>query len=317
MMELTEEPRPLTTQRRNVPPHVAAAVSRALERLPADRFASAHEFADALNHPSSDFSIAPTPRAAPEKRRRWMALGIATLAVFLLGIGGWDLMRPTAAIRVIRYALALDSTESIAADAPYWGRLDISRDGSRLAYLGGPPGQILIRPRNQLHATVLAGTEGALTPFFSPDGQYVGFLTYKSVPDLRFVSVNGGPTVVVTDSLVSVAGASWGRDGFIYTDAPGPTSLTRVEARQGAVPKPFTVLDTARGEIDHTWPNVLPNGKGVLFTDAFGPKQGQRNKSLLSIAVAEIPSGKHRVIVDDGMYARYAASGHLLYVTAN
>ena len=115
---------------------------------------------------------------------------------------------------------------------------------------------------------------------------------------------------------MSVAGASWARDGYIYIDTRGPMSLTRVEAKQGATPELFTALDTAAGEVDHTWPDVLPNGKGVLFTDTFGTRN-ESQASRFSIAVAEIPSGKHHVIVKDGMYARYAASGHLLYVTAS
>jgi serine/threonine-protein kinase len=112
-----------------------------------------------------------------------------------------------------------------------------------------------------------------------------------------------------------MAGASWGRDGFIYADGKGQISLVRVEAKPGALPKRFTVLDSARGEIDHTWPDVLPNGKGVVFTDTFRGKGGQN--STFAVAVADIPSGKHRVIINNAMYARYAASGHLLYVTTD
>ncbi|MFL5483671.1 MAG: protein kinase domain-containing protein [Gemmatimonadaceae bacterium] len=314
---MTQEPRPLTSQRRSVPLHVASAVSRALEKVPADRFASAHEFAEALNNPSSVTASTPRREAVATDRTKWMLYGAASLAGLFLGISIWALARPASPRAVVRYSIAFDSAEALAPDAPYWGRLDISRDGSRLAYLGGPLGQIFIRPRNQLHATALNGTEGALTPFFSPDGNQVGFSTIRTVFDLHIVSVAGGPPVLVTDSLVSVAGASWGADGYIYIDSRGPLPLSRVEARQGATPKLFTTLDTAAGEIDHTWPDVLPNGQGVLFTDTFGAKSGHRDRSIFSIAVAEIPSGKHRVIVNDGMYARYAASGHLLYVTAN
>jgi serine/threonine protein kinase/Tol biopolymer transport system component len=312
---MTERPRPLTMERRSVPLHVEAAVSRALEKVPADRFSSAHEFAEALNNPSSSFA-APSAHPAND-RKRWILSGAALALGLLLGIAVWAARRPTSAKQVVRYNIAFDSSEAMTPDAPYWGRVDISRDGSRLAYVGGPRGQVLVRPRNQLHATPLAGTELAFTPFFSPDAQHVGFLTLKSGFDLRIAPVNGGPPVIVTDSLVSVAGASWARDGFIYIDAAGPASLARVEAKQGAIPRVFTQLDTARGEIDHTWPDVLPNGKGVLFTDTFGAKSGVRDKSVFSIAVAEIPTGQHHVIVNDGMYARYARSGHLLYMTAN
>ena len=70
--------------------------------------------------------------------------------------------------------------------------------------------------------------------------------------------------MTLTDSLVGVAGASWGSNGFIYADAEGMGSLVRVSAAGGAS-EWFTTLDTARGELEHVWPEVLPDGKGVLF----------------------------------------------------
>src|SRR5256885_6433848 len=190
---MTEEPRPLTSQRRSVPLHVASAVSRALEKVPADRFASAHEFAEALNNPSSVIASATRREMVATSRTKWMLYGAASLAALFLGIAIWALARPASPRPVVRYNIAFDSAEALAPDAPYWGRLDISRDGSRLAYLGGAQGQIFIRPRNQLHATALNGTEGAYTPFFSPDGNQVGFSTIRTVFDLRIASVAGGP----------------------------------------------------------------------------------------------------------------------------
>jgi len=314
---MTEEPRPLTTQRRNVPPNVAAAVSHALEKIPADRFASAHEFAEALNNPSFALSgSSATPGHGGDTRRfKKMFYGAAVLAGLLLVIATWGWMRPTPPKPVVMYRLALDSTEAMDEGGSYWGRLALSPDGMRLAYLGGSHGQILIRARNELHAVAIPGTEKANSPFFSPDGQQIGFVTGGR--KLQIVRLNGGSPVMVTDSIVGVAGASWGPDGFIYADGLGSVSLIRVEAKAGAVPKWFTALDTARGEIDHLWPDVLPNQKGVLFTAISFGKGASRNKVSFDIAVADIPSGKHRVIVNDAWYARYSASGHLLYVTSN
>ena len=314
---MTEEPRPLTTQRRNVPPNVAAAVSRALEKIPADRFATAHEFGEALNNPSFRLwgGVANAETKRGNDRTRATLYGLAALTILFLAIAIWGWMRPVPSKPVARFNLVFDSTEAMVPAAPYWGRIALSPDGSRLAYIGGPHAQLLVRPRNQLNATVVPGTEGAETPFFSPDGQHIGFVSAKNVEVLQIASISGDPPITVTDSLVSIAGASWGRDGFIYADGKGPISLVRVEAKQGAVPKRFTVLDSARGETDHTWPDVLPNGKGVVFTDTFSGKGGQN--STFAVAVADIPSGKHRVILNNAMYARYAPSGHLLYVTTD
>jgi serine/threonine-protein kinase len=308
---MTEEPRPLTTQRRSVPPHVAAAVSHALEKVPADRFASAHEFAEALNNPS--FAPSTTSATVDRKngsRRERKILYAATILMTATALWGW--MRPAPAKQVLRYSLALDSTEAMVEVGAAWGRLALSPDGSRLVYVGGPRGQLLIRPLDQLHATILPGTEGAATPFFSPDSRQVGFLAEGSI---RIASINGGSPITISDSLIGVAGASWARDGFIYADVHTFTPLVRIEPKPGAHAKWFTSLDTASGESDHSWPDALPNGKGVIFTDTFRDKNRASGKTTFTIAVADIPSGKHRVIVRDAMYARYAESGYLLYVT--
>jgi serine/threonine-protein kinase len=314
---ITEEPRSLTAQRPSVPPHVAAAVSRALQKMAADRFASAAEFAEALDTPS--FAPATTPAAATSDaisdRARRMLYGAAALAALFLGAAIWGWTRPAPSKPVVRYNLAMDPAEAIVPGATSWGWLAISPDGSHLAYIGGPGGpraQLLIRPRNQLHASAVPGSEGATAPFFSPDGRRVGFVKGKI---LQIVSLNGGPPIRVTDTLVGWAGASWARDGFIYADGDGPVSLVRVEAKPGAVAKDFTALDTARGEVDHLWPDALPNGKGVLFTDEFRGKNAEIGGESYAIAVADIPSGEHRVLINDASYGRYAASGHLLYVT--
>jgi serine/threonine protein kinase len=314
---MTEDPRPLTTVRRNVPENVAIAVAHALERIPADRFGSAHEFAGALNNPAFTVSATPTSkqRNGTRSREKWTLWGVGGLAGLLLATVLWSLARPVPSKPVVRYHLVFDSTEAIVSGGSYVGRLALSPDGLLLAYIGGPRTQILIRPRNQLHATALPGTEGANTPFFSPDGSYVGFLGEGRV---EIEPINGGLPVTVADTLTGVAGATWGRDGFIYVDGAGrDASLLRVEAKAGAIPKLFTALDTARGEYDHIWPDALPNGKGVVFTVQFIEKNGVVARRRAGIAVAEIPSGKHRMILDDAMYARYASSGHLLYVTTN
>ncbi len=312
---MTEEPRPLTAQRRSVPPHVEAAVSRALEKVPADRFASAHEFTEALNNPSFTFASGLATRMARTSsgREKWMLYAAAGLAALFLATTMWGWMRPAASEKpVLRYRLVFD--EEIAQGASWWTRLAISPDGSRLAYIGGAPKQLLVRSRHELRAKAIPGSEGANSPFFSPDGSQVGYLDERTV---RIATMGGSVPITVSDTLTGVAGASWGRDGFIYVDGQLSTPLLRVEAKAGAVPTWFTTLDTIKGEIDHTWPEVLPNGKGVLFMITFGGKRAARPGTSFSIGVADIPSGKHRVLIEDAGHPKYAASGHLLYATPN
>jgi len=318
---LMEEPPPLVTRRRSVPPHVAAAVNKALEKLPADRFATAHEFSEAINNQSFAASYTSPRVVAPSEPARYRNLfyGAGALALLFLALAVWAWRRPAPTGEVVRYTMVFDSTEGLAAMGDYNDRLAISPDGSHLAYVGGVGGaaqRLLIRARNQLHAVPASGTETAVTPFFSPDGKYVGgVLDRKGV---TIAPVGGGPAITIPSSLFGIAGASWGRDGFIYLD--GITGalgggLLRIEAKPGAAPQGFTTLDTASGEVDHTWPDVLPNGKGVICTVVFDARKATERGSLTSIAVAEIPSGKHRILFDGAVRAIYSASGHLLYVT--
>ena len=291
---------------------LAAILSRqAITEAAAPRLHSA-----GLDNSSVTPSVAASTLEVKERSRRdrrvlYAVMGLAIL-ISVTAVWGW--LRPKPAKPVARYTIAIDSTEAMAPAAPWSGRIAISPDGSRLAYIGGPRSQLLIRARNQLHAIAVPGTEGATTPFFSPDGRRVGLLRERSV---QIASLSGGPPITMWNSLTGTAGASWGPDNSIYVDAIEDAGLLRVEATPGSKPSWFTALDTAQGEIDHRWPDVLPNGKGVLFTVAFRGRTRVKGTISHSVAVAEIPSGKHRVIVDDALYARYASSGHLLYVTTN
>jgi len=246
------------------------------------------------------------------ERKMRDAIFAVAFVISVTAIWGWT--RATPSKQVLRYTLTIDSAEAIRRFSPFSGRVAISPDGSRFAYVGGSKNQVLMRPRNELHAKAMPGTEDAFTPFFSPDGKSVGFLREKSV---WIAPLTGGPPIHVSDSLTGVAGASWGSDGFIYTNGSVMAPLARVEARQGAVPKWFTALDTAKGEFGHAWPDVLPNGHGVVFTVLFGGKNTLTGKASSAIAVADVPSGKHRVIIDDATHPVYISSGILLYVTSN
>src|SRR6266576_2914679 len=292
---------------------LAAALSR-----PATTATTATvDLAASPHTPSVMPSVAASAPKGNERSRRERAVlyTVIALAILISATAIWGWLRPASAKQVVRSMLAIDSTEAMAPSTAWSGRLAISPDGSRLAYIGGPRSQLLIRARNQLHAIAVSVLKVRRSPFFSPDGRQVGFLRDFLV---QIASLDGGPPITVLDSLIGVSGASWGPDNFIYADAFSDNfGLLRVEAKPGAKPRWFTTLDIARGEIDHAWPDVLPNGKGVLFTVRFRGKNGARGRISLSIAVADIPSGKHRVIVDDAMYARYTTSGHLLYVTTN
>jgi serine/threonine-protein kinase len=309
MKIVTDEARPITELRKSVPPHVAAATAKSLEKLAADRFESAAKFAEALTNPA--FTLPTTQAAtvgAAQVRWQWNRLSVTTaaLAAIAIVVAVWALSRPEPLNPVVRYGYPLP--EVMVPLTHFGSHIALAPDDTRLVYVGVGEGgpQLFVRDRSQLHATPLPGTEGAESPFFSPDGGRVGFWT--SAPStLNVISLGGGPPTPVADSGIGRIGASWGSDGFLYTDGRG--GIARVPA-SGGVLELVTVQDTTQGETEHWWPDVLPNGKGVLFTVQYG------GTMVSDIAVGELETGAHRVLVR-GVYARYTASGHLLYVTAD
>jgi len=310
---VTESPRSLTTQRHTIPAHLEAAVFTALEKLPADRFASAAEFSAALANPAYARAGATAQVHGSVAGRRWTPLATAgwALAGVALVAALWGWLRAAPAPVVLRYAMALPEGEQLADARGH--RIAISPDGSRLVYVGpGPDGNRLwLRSRDQLNAAPIPGTERATVPFFSPDGTRVGYILEGNT-ELKVVTLNGAPPITIVDSALGADGATWGDDGFVYFDgltAGGTTGLVRVRA-SGGRPEQVTTVDTAGGEADHFWPVALPEGRGVLFTI-----QKQNTRQPSDIAVLDLKTRERQTLVQ-GVTARYAATGHLIYLTA-
>src|SRR5207245_7857752 len=114
-----------------------------------------------------------------------------------------------------------------------------------------------------LQAAALSGTENARDPFFSPDGQWIGFFAGGK---LEKISVQGGAAVTLCD-VPDGRGGSWGDDGTIVFTPNNRAALSKVSSA-GGTPQPLTTLDKQEGEITQRWPQVLPGGKAVLFTSS-------------------------------------------------
>ena len=243
-----------------------------------------------------------------------LTVAFAAVAAVLAGTLAWSLLRPMER-PVSRYSIELPVTQR--SDG-LGSSVAVSPDGTQMVYVGpGEQGrQLWLRRRDQLQATPIAGTEGALpqNPVFSPDGRRVAFHEGGGVSGgVGAVSLSGGSPLAIVESGVGTEGLAWSPDGYIYFPAPGTGSaLVRVPETSGKV-EPFTVLDTAQSEARHIWPQALPNGRGVLFTVAHQP---DADVSQYDIAVADMETGEHEGLVR-GVFARYAASGHLVYVTAD
>ncbi len=308
---VTEEAAPVTRARKSVPPNVAAAVAMALEKLPADRFASAEAFADALAHvgfhTTTSGARSVGGQAAPARQAMWRRAAIAASLVALgavaFGTWAWQ-QRP--AMPIVRLSVAFPPGQQIRPVATR--RFALARDGSRLVYVGPDSvggSQLWVRDLNSLTGRPLAGTSGALGPFVSPDGESVGYFT-GSIGDLRVTSVRGGtPRTLVRDSALAFGG-SW-CDGEIYFTA-GPAAGARVSELGGAY-ETISRPDRATGVSEHDWLQCLPE-RGVvlaqLWSSAFTNAQ---------LALIDIESGVVTPLVQ-GVYGRYVPSGHLLYATA-
>ncbi len=179
----------------------------------------------------------------------------------------------------------------------------VSPDGSRMVYVASRGGstQLYMRALDQLEPSPIAGTEGALIPFFSPDGQWIGFLDGAK---LKKVAGTGGAPVSLCEA--GVRGASWGSDGMIYFPPDPVGGISRVPAAGGAR-QPVT--KTSKGEPGHRWPDALPGGKAVLFSIWTGA--GFDNAR---IALHVLETGERRVLVEGGSYPRYAPTGHIVYI---
>jgi len=300
---LSDEPRPLVFHRKTVPPHLDAAVARALEKLPADRWQTAAEFAAALT--SSGAST--RRRARPLAVLRRFALPGAAAA--LLVAVAWMALRgrPGAVPSTVpvRFSVELDS----GVQPAFTPIVRLSADGRQLfvTAMVGRREEVLRRPFDQMRMEVIAGAgqgeqgTGNSRPFISPDGQWIA---YARQGNLRKVRVEGGPAVDL--AAADWAGGSWGRNGrLVYTRAYN-TGLWIV-SEGGGDDRMLTAPDTARGELGHWWPQILPDGDHVLFTAYRTPIE------RATIEVLSISSGKRDVVFTGGVFGFYVPTGHLLY----
>jgi serine/threonine-protein kinase len=208
---------PVSEHRPSAPAHVAAVVAKALERMPADRFQSAGEFARALGEPGFRW-----PRSSGTRvRARTLAITGAVAAFALVGFLAYQAgaargagPEPTGEIALSLY---LPSDQLLAMNNP--SSLEVSPDGSRVAYVAQRGGNthVFVRAMDDFEATQVPGTEGATSIFFSPNGDEVGFHANGA---LRRVALAGGIPVRIADVTEPPVGASWGVDGTILY-APG------------------------------------------------------------------------------------------------
>jgi eukaryotic-like serine/threonine-protein kinase len=259
--------------------------------------------------------------AMPSRNKVWRWALLSGLACALItGLAFWTL-RPAATPQPVAHlAIPLPPNEALAGTAST-SSLALSPDGTQLVYTassGSAPPQLYLRSLDALEARPLAGTEGAASPFFSPDGQWIGFFADGK---LKKVPSNGGAVLTLADALNN-RGAAWGPKDTIVFVPPNTSVLYQVGAA-GGQPQQLTKL--ARGESSHNWPQLLPDGKTLLYSILLGVNN---STDSWQIVAQRLDTGDRKILVRGGGVARYipakpsgptgpdGSTGHLIYYHA-
>ena len=315
---LTERPRAIASLRPSVSGQIDAAVARALEKLPADRFVTAAAFAQAIDrgHDAPEtLPLKPKPlRPATRPGRVLPWIGTALALVAGLWIGRSSAPRPRAE-RLARFSVALPPSMRLVTSQAGLNRpsVAIAPDASLLVLVATPPGsmtpQLYIRPLDRMSITPIPGTEGGEFPFFSPDGAWIAFVQGGK---LKKVPTGGGPVVTITDLPSRISGASWGlNDVIVYGLIFGPLMRTTSD---GADTRVVAQPDSVAAESFYH-PHLLPDGKTVLATASV--PQGSSRIVLVSLSRGDRDTTTVLAGVSSAGYMRGPSGDHLVYVRAD
>ena len=291
----------------NTPPALRVLVRRCLQKEPSERFRSMSDARIIL-----DDLAGPGAFEAPSRARPVLGLLIAAVSACIASLVTWYAVgrTPAPAARTTKHFTGpLESASVSESSMP----LALSPDGTKLVVsLGSFQGaQLYLRSLDRPDLQPIPGTVDAFNPFFSPDGEWIGFFTTQ---DLRKVPVAGGPVVTICRSDLIRGGAVWGPDGLIYFTPYSPSSGVLSVPSAGGEPAAITTL--APGETSHRDPDLLPGGRAILFTVFYGDPTRQSGANFLRqsrVVVRSLDSGEQRTLIEGASFARYVPSGHIVY----
>jgi serine/threonine protein kinase/Tol biopolymer transport system component len=268
---LTEKPRSMRSSRAAIPEHVELAVQHALEKLPADRFTNAREFAEALLGRGAALTTGyvTSDRTGGGARTSWkkrlldpVTLALAAIVIATVGFAAFRKPAQTPS-RVVRFVIATPDSLRPIDNFPWPAA--ISPDGSTVVYsAAGESGQMLYSLRtDQLEGRPIPGTSSGFQPHFSPDGEWLAFETAGA---LRKVRLEGSAPITISAGAGGANGADWTSQDEIVLGAEGTRfGLSRVSAAGGDLVE-FAKPDKSKGESHYLWPIALPDGKAAVFT---------------------------------------------------
>ena len=291
---ITEKAPPVTAARDTVPAHINAAILKALNKMPADRFGTASAFADALTNvafttPSAG-PVATESVAVEAKQPAWHRAIVPGLITALVILAAWGWFKPER-LEVRRMDLSL-------GDIVVNSNVEISHDGTMLAVAGRRDGEqaIFVRRMGEADFHKVPGTEDGQSPSFSPDDEWIVFRDNAENILVRIGVSGGGALTLVPQETGNHFFPRWGEDGtiaFISNQGGGH----QVVDASGGTPRPI-----GGGQPGS---DVLPDGSGVLLT-----RDG-------SIHFTAFDPDSSIVVIPDGIHPTYLESGHLLYVASS
>ena len=313
---LTDTPRPVRGMRPSVPEHVERAVACALEKLPADRFATAREFAEALSGKSTTATssgIAQTmARPAVGWKTRLRDPLVAALAVIAIAATGGFVasvrLPAPAPLSPIRFVISTPDSFPTVDGVPWPGA--ISPNGQWIAYSALAPsafGSIWLLRTDQIHGRPIPNANDAGQAVFSPDGQW---LLYEGRGKEWKMRLDGSSPIAIGDGA-SFNGADWTVNDEIVNGATGAFHGLSIYSASGGERTRLTAPDSSAGELEHVWPIAFPSGKHV----AFAIWKGSLPTSQL--AIASIPDGEVKRLGIRGIRPLAVLDGMLVYVQAD
>jgi serine/threonine-protein kinase len=305
---ITATPEPLARYKSNVPDDLQRIVTKLMVKNPASRYQHIDEVpvdlravelkATVLSHGDSAASEEAIARSTLWRRSMPWAVA-ALLAIVAI----WSLTRtPTESPRAVARVIVAQAKSAPMPTDQGGPVLAVSPDGKRLVYVTkvGSTYPLALREIGQLEVRVLPGTEGEGSPFFSPDGQWIGFFAGG---ELKKLFLDGGKPVSLCEAKLGMGG-SWGIDDTIFFTPVWNGGIWKISANGG---EPIQVTTTAEGVFGHWSASMLPGGKAVLFSIL--------NTSVTDsdVAVLNRETGEWRIIVKGATDARYSPTGHILY----
>lgn len=275
-----------------------------------------HDIADArieiedAQAPGATSILSETPTVAAPRRGRivWGIGGALVGAALLAAVSLLTRHTPQAASPSVHSVLPLPPGDRLWTERQ---SLAISPDGRTVVYAAirdGVP-RLFRRPLGAGHAVPIPGAEQGSRPFFSPDGQWIGFVSLAQAALMK-VPLTGGTAVSLAFVPPASSGATWGADGRIVITMGVNRGLVSVPDT-GGKPEPLTRLDSAHGEHAHLYPQWLPGGRGILCTIRFGRDFADVDGS--NIAVLDTQTGKWKTVLEGASFARYGG-GRVLFV---